>query len=123
MRKVPHSSCKGGLALDQGSAHPCPGHSSHGWLFWATISIAPFFLSGLAAVWWSRRRGGKGRIRLPEPGEGGNSGVVDVLVSIPWFVIGVVGAVVAYVRELEVPWISDRLRRASRSGGYRSLRL
>ncbi|KAM0751951.1 putative signal sequence binding protein [Meredithblackwellia eburnea MCA 4105] len=122
MRKVPHSSCKGGLVLDQGAAHACPGSARHGWFFWATITVAPFILSGLAAVWWTRRRSGKGRIRLPEPGEGGNGGVVDVLLSIPWFIVGVAGAVVAYVKDMEVPFISERLRRASR-GGYRSLRL
>lgn len=124
MRKVPHSTCTGGISLDLGSAHACPGYSSHSWFFWATVFVAPFFIAGLAAVWWSRRRGGKGRIRLPEPGEGGNSGLVDVLVSVPWFIIGVVGVVVAYVRTVEIPWLSDTLRRSSRDGsGYRTVRL
>lgn len=124
MRKVPHSTCTGGISLDLGSAHACPGYSSHSWFFWATVFVAPFFIAGLAAVWWSRRRGGKGRIRLPEPGEGGNSGLVDVLVSVPWFIIGVFGVVVAYVRTVEIPWLSDRLRRSSRDGsGYRTVRL
>ncbi|KAI5476446.1 signal sequence binding protein [Pseudohyphozyma bogoriensis] len=122
MRKIPHSTCEGGLTLDRGAEHACPGHSRHGWFFWATITLAPFLIAGLAAVWWTRRRSGKGRIRLPEPGETSGSGVVDVLVSVPWFVVGVVGAVVAYVREMEIPYVSDRLRRSSRSG-YRSLRL
>jgi hypothetical protein len=112
----------GGLAADKGSAHTCPGHSRHGWFFWATITLAPFFIAGLAAVWWTRRRSGKGRIRLPEPGEPGSSTLVDVLVSVPWFIVGVVGAVVAWAREVEIPFVSDRLRRTSR-GGYRSLRL
>ena len=121
LRKIPHSSCVGGLALHQGSAHACPGISRHGWLFWLTIAIAPFFLAGLAAIFWTRRRSGKGRIRLPEPGEGGNSGLADVLVSVPWFLIGVVGAVVGWAKEVEIPWLSERLRRGR--GGYRTLRL
>ena len=84
MRKVPYSKCQGGLTLDRGYAHACPGHSKHGWLFWATMTMAPFGFAAMAAVWWIRRRGGAGgRIRLPEPGEGGNSGVVDLLVSVP----------------------------------------
>lgn len=123
MRKVPHSSCEGGLVLDRGTPHACPGHSRHGWFFWATITVAPFLIAGLAAIWWTRRRSGKGRIRLPEPGEAGNGGALDVLLSIPWFLVGVVGAVVAWAKEVEIPWVSDRIRRSSRSGGYRTLRL
>jgi len=73
-------------------------------------------------VWWTRRRGGKGRIRLPEPGEGNRSGVQELLISIPWFVIGVVGAVVAWAKDVEIPFLSERLRRNSRSG-YRTVRL
>ncbi|ORY88169.1 putative signal sequence binding protein [Leucosporidium creatinivorum] len=123
MRKVPHSKCVGGLTLDRGYAHACPGHSSHGWFFWATMTVAPFLFAGMAAVWWIRRRGGAGgRIRLPEPGEGGNSGVVDFLLSVPWFIIGVVGAVVSRFKEMEIPFVSDRLRRSSR-GGYRHIHL
>lgn len=108
--------------LDQGSRHACPGHSNHGWFFWTTLTLLPFFIAGLAAVWWSRRRGGKGRIRLPEVGEGSNSSAVEILVSIPWFVIGVVGAVVAWGKSVEIPWLSDRLRRSSRNG-YRNVHL
>ncbi|GAA5934219.1 hypothetical protein JCM1841_004702 [Sporobolomyces salmonicolor] len=123
-RKVPHSKCEGGLALDKGSRHVCAGHSTRGGFFWATIAVLPFGIAALAAVWWARRRGGgKGRIRLPEPGEGNRSGLAELLISIPWFVVGVVGAVVSYARELEIPWLSDRLRRRNSSRGYRSLRL
>lgn len=135
MRRVPHTKCKGGLDLDKGSRHSCPSYvSPKGGFFWATVAVLPFGLAALAAIWWTRRRasGGKyGRIRLPEPGEAGRSPAVDFLVSIPWFVVGVVGAVVEKLREVEVPFLSDRLRarRGSRGlgggagGGYRSLRL
>lgn len=122
LRKVPHSKCEGGLALDQGFAHACPGNTSHSFFFWATITIAPFLIAGLAAIWWTRRRGGGGRIRLPEAGEGGNGNLIEVLASVPWFLIGVIGVVVGYLKELEIPWVSDKIRRKSRSG-YRTLRL
>lgn len=129
-RKVPHSKCEGGLQLDKGARHVCPGHSTRGGLFWATMATLPFGIAALGAVWWSRRRsgGGKGRIRLPEPGEPGRSGIVEFLVSVPWFAIGLVGVVAEKVRDLEVPWLSERLRRSRRGGGagaagYRSLRL
>ncbi|GAA6008486.1 vacuolar protein sorting/targeting protein 10 [Rhodotorula paludigena] len=121
-RKIPHSKCEGGLQLDKGPRHLCPGRSARGGFFWATIAVLPFGIAALAAVWWTRRRGGKGRIRLPEPGEPGRSGFVDFLISVPWFVVGVVGVVVEKVRDIEVPWLSNRLRR-NRRGGYRSLRL
>lgn len=121
-RKIPHSQCEGGLALDRGNAHVCPGNKTRGGIFWTTIAVLPFGIAALAAVWWTRRRGGKGRIRLPEPGEGNRSGVQELLISIPWFVIGVVGAVVAWAKDVEIPFLSERLRRNSRSG-YRTVRL
>jgi hypothetical protein len=119
MRKVPHSKCEGGLQLDKGPAHVCPGHSRRGGLFWATIAVLPFGLAALAAFWWNRRRSGKGRIRLPEPGEPGRSGVVEFLVSVPWFLIGIVGVAIERLRDIELPFVGRRNRR----GGYRSLRL
>lgn len=39
-----------------------------------------------------------------------------------WFIIGVVGAVVSRFQEIEIPFVSDRLRRSSR-GGYRHIHL
>lgn len=131
MRKIPHSKCEGGVQLDKGSRHVCPGHAARSGFFWATVAVLPFGIAALAAIWWTRRRGGsgglgKGRIRLPDAvGESSSFGrsssaVVDVLVSVPYFVVGLAGALVERVREL--PWIRDRLRQ-SRRGGYRNLRL
>ena len=124
MRKIPHSKCEGGLQLDKGSRHVCPGHAARSGFFWATIAVLPFGIAALAAIWWTRRRtggGGKGRIRLSEPGESTrSSAVVDLLASVPYFVVGMAGALLEKVREL--PWIRDRLRQ-NRRGGYRNLRL
>lgn len=39
-----------------------------------------------------------------------------------WFIIGVVGAVVGRVKDMEIPFLSERLRRSSR-GGYRHIHL
>jgi hypothetical protein len=135
-RKVRHSACEGGLLLDRGTQHACEGqYRRHGVFWWIMMILLPFLIAGLAAIWWSRRRGGKsiggGRIRLPDHnGEGENQSrarqmggnAVEVLASVPWFVIGVMGVFVGWVREVEIPWLSDRLRRSTR-GGYRSVHL
>lgn len=126
-RKIPHSKCEGGLALDRGSAHVCPGNKARGGFFWTTVAVLPFGIAALAAVWWTRRRGGGGRgggrIRLPEPGDGNRSGLAEFVASIPWFVIGMVGAVAAWAKDLEIPFLSDRLRRRSSRSHYRTVRL
>ncbi|GAA5963481.1 hypothetical protein JCM3765_006251 [Sporobolomyces pararoseus] len=138
-RKIPHSQCQGGLSLDKGSRHVCPGvgrgFKNRSGFFWTTVAILPFGIATLAAIWWNRRRngrgirGGGGRIRLPEPGEGNRSGLQEFLISIPWFLIGVVGSLNAYIKDLEIPWLSDRLRNSRRGGGggsrnyYRTVRL
>ncbi|GAA5912886.1 vacuolar protein sorting/targeting protein 10 [Sporobolomyces salmoneus] len=122
-RKIPHSQCEGGLALDRGSAHVCPGNKTRSGFFWTTIAVLPFGIAALAAVWWTRRRGGSGRIRLPEPGEGNRSGLAELVISIPWFVIGVFGAVAAWAKDVEIPFLSDRLRRRNSRNHYRTVRL
>lgn len=147
-RKVRHSACEGGLLLDRGTAYPCatysPSLGSHGFFFWIMIALLPFGITALAGIWYSRRRSGstlslswftsKGRIRLPDninddestlarnaQGRGVEQAVA-LLASVPWFVIGVVGAVVGAVKKVEIPWLSDRLRRSGRST-YRNVRL
>ncbi|SCV67566.1 BQ2448_5177 [Microbotryum intermedium] len=111
MRKIPHSECQGGMQLDRGSAHVCPGRSTRGFFFWATFTVVPFLFAGLAALWWTRRRGGYGgRIRLPphvpprkEPGDGSNSQLLDLLSSVPWAIVGVVAATASRVGEMHIP--------------------
>jgi len=123
-RKVPHSSCSGGYELDKGTAHPCPGHRSHGLLWWLSVLLAPVFLAALFGLWWSRRHGGA--IRLPEPGSassgGGRNGgggpggaMLGTLMSVPYWLLGVSGAIGG--------WLDRQLsgRFARRRGGYRSL--
>jgi hypothetical protein len=140
-RKIPHSKCIDGLSLDKGSAHVCPGNgnlSNRSGFFWTMVAVLPFGIAGLTAVWWTRRRGGGlssgGRIRLPEPGEGNRSGLTELLISIPWFLVGAVRVATAKLKDLEIPWLSDRLRRSGgrRGGGvgigssrnhYRTVRL
>lgn len=91
------------------------------------MTILPFLIATLAAIWWSRRRGGKGRIRLPESlGEGGGAAaatsigrnLLEIAASVPWFLVGVAGVFVGWAKELEIPWLSQRMRRTGR-GGYR----
>ncbi|GAA6014079.1 hypothetical protein JCM10207_000231 [Rhodosporidiobolus poonsookiae] len=126
-RRIPHTKCKDGLALDKGSRHTCPGAGARGGFFWATIAILPFGIAALAAVWWHRRKSSRyGKIRLPTPGEPGRSSAVDILVSIPYFAVGLIGALVEKVRDINIPWLSDKLRGQRRGrgyGDYRSLRL
>ena len=127
MRRIPKTKCEGGLTLDQGTRHTCPGHTDHSWLFWGTVTILPFGIAALAAVWWTRRRswtGGKGRIRLPEAGEGGASasGPLALVASIPFFLVGLAQNLGTWISSIEVPYISDAIRRRQRSG-YRAIRI
>ncbi|GAA6014077.1 hypothetical protein JCM10207_000230 [Rhodosporidiobolus poonsookiae] len=126
-RRIPHTKCKDGVALDKGSRHTCPGAGARGGFFWATIAVLPFGIAALAAVWWHRRKSSRyGKIRLPTPGEPGRSSAVDILVSIPYFAVGLIGALVEKVRDINIPWLSDKLRGQRRGrgyGDYRSLRL
>ncbi|GAA6013403.1 hypothetical protein JCM11491_006065 [Sporobolomyces phaffii] len=136
-RKIPHSQCVGGLDLHHGAAHACPGNlKARGGFFWTTVAVLPFGIAALAAIWWNRRRrgggagrglgggGGGGRIRLPELGDGTRrSGLAEFAVSVPWFVVGVFGAVAAWARDVEIPWLSERLRRNGNRSHYRTVRL
>lgn len=116
-RKIPHSSCDGGVRLDRGSAHICPGFKAHGTLFWIMVFLLPFGFTSLIGYWYYRRSGlargcdvfrlafvlcgwltivvRLGRtIRLPGDnahGPDGGSGVLATLASVPWFLIGVLG--------------------------------
>jgi len=94
-RKIPHSSCEGGIRLDRGSSHVCPGFRAHGAFFWIMIFLLPFGFTSLIGYWYYRRSGmARGTIRLPgdnSHGYGEGSGVLATLASVPWFLIGVLG--------------------------------
>jgi hypothetical protein len=134
MRKIPYSSCEGGLSLDKGRQHICPAAKRHGFLWWTTAIVTPFMFAGLIACWWLRRRAGAGalggrrrggRIRLDtEGGEPHSSssadGVLETLASVPWFVVGVAEAAFAWIRRVDIPFVS-RLFGGRRQGGYRQL--
>ncbi|KAI0750610.1 Oligoxyloglucan reducing end-specific cellobiohydrolase [Irpex lacteus] len=95
-RKVPISSCEGGLRLDQGTPHRCPGIKGHGFFFWLFVLAIPCLFAGLVGYWFYHKSGlARGTIRLPGP-EGnsrysGGSGVLSTLASVPWFLIGLGG--------------------------------
>ena len=117
LRKIPYSKCEGGLELDKGSRHLCPSAGGRGFFFWATVIVAPLMLAGLFGVWWTRRRGGA--IRLHDSAfhstRPRGDGILSTLASVPWWLIGVAGAVAA--------WFDRTLsgRFSSRRGGYRHL--
>jgi len=119
-RKVPYSSCEGGIRPDRGTAHICPAKAKHGFFWWTTVIIVSFLLAALVAFWYARRRGvaRSGRIRLPGPddieAEDGKANVLSTLASIPYFTIGVASAAWA--------WIADRLPVSRGRRGYRDLR-
>lgn len=137
MRKIPYSTCSGGLQLDKGQRHVCPGSAKHSWFFWASVIVSPFLFSGLAAFWWKRRRSSSrtgwggggystGRIRLGGGGGGGGgaggavNGALETLASVPWFIVGIGGVVWEWASNLRIPFVSERLARRS---GYRALAL
>jgi hypothetical protein len=123
-RRIAHSSCDGGIRLDMGKEHTCPGYGSHSAFFWWMMFLIPFGFAGTVAWWWHKNRGFGGAIRLPGPdaggvrlgggrgGRGGGSGVLETIASVPWFVVGIAG--VAW------EWATDRVERLSGQygGGY-----
>jgi hypothetical protein len=121
MRKIPYSSCEGGLRLDRGRQHVCPAARRHGALWWATVIVTPFMFAGLIGCWWLRRRGGAGgRIRLDAGGSHSTAdSVLETLASVPWFIIGVTEAAFAWLRRVDIPVVSRLLGR--RRQGYRQL--
>ncbi|CAH7670748.1 hypothetical protein PPACK8108_LOCUS5483 [Phakopsora pachyrhizi] len=106
-RKIPYSSCEGGIQLDKGRQHVCSGSVAHGVFWWGSVVIAPAILFGLGGFWWMRRRSGaggaiglrRGVIRLPDGGTraGGGVDVIETLASVPWFLIGVGSALWGYL--------------------------
>ena len=56
-RKIPHSSCEGGVRLDRGSPHICPGFRAHSTIFWIMVFLLPFGFTSLIGYWYYRRSG------------------------------------------------------------------
>jgi len=121
-RKIPYSSCEGGDRLDRGRAHACPGIRGHGFFFWLFVLFIPASLASLVGYWFYRRSGlARGTIRLPGGGDfrptSSQSGFLDTLASVPWFVIGVAGIAWEHLRSIKLPFGSAlRSRR-----GYRNV--
>lgn len=121
-RKNPHSKCEGGIRLDRGQRHICSHRRGHGFFYWTSVLIAPFFVAGLFAIWWDRRRsiGRKGRIHLPEPSDFSSSDrpmdkAIGILLSIPWALAGLFHSVRARAMGF--------MPRSRRAAGYRNLSL
>ncbi|KAG8888141.1 vacuolar protein sorting/targeting protein PEP1 [Tulasnella sp. 332] len=120
-RKIPYSSCEGGIRPDQGAVHICPGIKGHSALFWLFFLILPFaFAAFVGYKFWQKGGFSRGAIRLPEAGNRRPSsyeaGPLDTLASIPYFLIGVAGVAWSHVSDIRIPYLSDRLQT-----GYRNV--
>jgi len=126
-RKIPHSSCTGGLTLHQGAEHQCPGLKAHSFWFWAFMGLIALALTALFSLWWRRSPYARGTIRLPDrpggvhPHQFDDSGPLATLASIPWFVLGVAGMVWTRVEPYAQRLPFMRRRRAPGRGGYRNV--
>ncbi|KAI0766636.1 Oligoxyloglucan reducing end-specific cellobiohydrolase [Trametes elegans] len=121
-RKIPISSCEGGKRLDRGPAHPCPGVRGHGAFFWLMMFCIPVMFAALAGYWYYRRNGySRGAIRLPGGDNrlrySSDSGVLETLASVPWFLLGIAGIAYEWVFE-QVDHLVVQLRGRR---GYRNL--
>ncbi|KAJ6624911.1 Oligoxyloglucan reducing end-specific cellobiohydrolase [Mycena sp. CBHHK59/15] len=96
-RKISFSSCDGGERPDRGPRHDCPGFKGHSGFFWFMMLLLPAIFVTAVAYWYYNRSGlARGTIRLPgdgTPAFGSHGGVMDILASIPWFIIGMAGIV------------------------------
>ncbi|RPD60705.1 Oligoxyloglucan reducing end-specific cellobiohydrolase [Lentinus tigrinus ALCF2SS1-6] len=121
-RKIPYSSCEEGKRIDRGAAHPCPGVGGHGAFFWLMMIFIPLAFAGLAGYWYTKRGGySRGAIRLPGGDTGprfsSDSGVLDTLASVPWFLIGLGGIAYEWVAEK----VDSLVVRLQGRRGYRNL--
>ncbi|KAG6867942.1 vacuolar protein sorting/targeting protein PEP1 [Termitomyces sp. T159_Od127] len=120
-RLIPYSSCDGDFRPDRGTPHVCPGFKAHGPFFWIIILLIPFGVTALIGYSYYRRSGlARGTIRLPGDGSRSyrsESGILDTLASVPWYLVGIAG--------IAWEWIASRtegLFYTSRRG-YRDLRV
>ncbi|THH18907.1 hypothetical protein EUX98_g8876 [Antrodiella citrinella] len=93
-RKIPYSSCEGGIRPDHGEEHVCPGIKGHGFFFWFFVLVVPFSLAALVGYYYYRKAGlARGNIRLPggDTRYSSDAGVLDTVASVPWFLLGLAG--------------------------------
>ncbi|KAG6856320.1 vacuolar protein sorting/targeting protein PEP1, partial [Tephrocybe sp. NHM501043] len=115
--------CKNGedYWLDRGNRHACPGFKAHGVFFWLFVLAIPFGITALIGYSYYRRSGiARGTIRLPGDGSSSfrnDSGILDTIASVPWFIVGIVGIAWEWVAS-RVDGMFFRSRR-----GYRDLRV
>ncbi|MBW0519773.1 hypothetical protein O181_059488 [Austropuccinia psidii MF-1] len=132
-RKIPYSSCEGGIQLDKGRQHICPNAGGHGLFWWGSVVIAPAILFGLGGFWWMRRRANGGRgwrrgaIHLPDGGRRRTGGVgfeeiIETIASVPWFLVGLGSALWGYLITSSVvgKWIGNG---SGHRQGYRQVSL
>jgi len=119
-RKIPYSSCDGGIRPDRGTMHICPGIKGHSALFWIFFLVLPFSFAGLMGYWFWRRGGfWRGAIRLPESNRqpvSYQAGPLDTIASIPYFLVGIAGVAWAHITSMRIPFVSERMQR-----GYRNV--
>ncbi|KAG6872853.1 vacuolar protein sorting/targeting protein PEP1 [Termitomyces sp. Mi166 len=107
-RLIPYSSCKDGNRLDRGTPHVCPGFKAHGPFFWLFILLIPFGLTALVGYSYYRRSGLT---------RGYQSGFLDTLASVPWYLVGIAGIAWEWIAS-RTEGVFNRSRR-----GYRDLRV
>jgi hypothetical protein len=56
-RKLPISSCEGGLNIDHGPEHSCPGLRGHSTFFWLFIFAIPCLFAGVVGYWFYHKSG------------------------------------------------------------------
>ncbi|KAF8325469.1 Oligoxyloglucan reducing end-specific cellobiohydrolase [Cantharellus anzutake] len=91
-RKIPYSTCQDGARPDWGPAHSCGGVRGRSGMFWLSIFLLPFAITGVVTYYYYRQGGyRRGAIRLPDSmrdDDSEESGVLSTIASIPWFVMG-----------------------------------
>lgn len=54
-RKIPYSSCEGGVRPDRGTPHGCGGIRGHSVLFWLSVLMLPFGFTALVAYYYYKK--------------------------------------------------------------------
>lgn len=54
-RKIPYSSCVGGIRPDRGPEHSCGGVRGHGVLFWLFVVVLPFAFTTLVGYYYYKK--------------------------------------------------------------------